>query len=229
MYYTDNTHRRFTCLQKYFTDDDIAYWATDSQYTVTSDASRCKRRSIFKMAGAELADVILPDGSKEQRQTTLCCQAVCFVSIAGIAGVLNTMNADLAEDMVTEVQDDCIDFALVRYFSPHPSAYERDTGLRPICPGPLRLNHCLWKFSESPRFRRSMCNRDGTPSRSFVEQGHIFGDTQTERDEIFEKEKCAYFGLLSPKSVERTVHMTPEFVDDTMLLSDTWLETVTLM
>ena len=72
MYYTDNTHRRFTCLQKYFTDDDIAYWATDSQYTVTSDASRCKRRSIFKMAGAELADMILPDGSKEQRQTTLC-------------------------------------------------------------------------------------------------------------------------------------------------------------
>ena len=84
------------------------------------------------MSGVESAEVILPDGSKEQRQTTLCCQAVCFVSIGGITDVLNIMNADLPEDMVTEVQDDCIDFALVRYFSPHPSAYERDTDLRPI-------------------------------------------------------------------------------------------------
>ena len=74
-----------------------------------------------------------------------------------------------------------------------------------------------------------MCNRDGTPNRSFVEQGHMFGNTQGERQQVFESEKRAYFGLLSPKSVERTVHMTPEFVDDTLSLSDTWIETVALM
>ena len=181
------------------------------------------------MSGEELVDVILPDGSMEQRPTTLCCQAVCFISIAGVTDVLHNVNADLPEDMVTEVQDDRIDFALVRYFSPHPSAYERDTDLRPICPGPLRLNHCLWKFSESSRCRRSMCNRGGTPNRSFVEQGHMFGNTQGERQQVFESEKRAYFGLLSPNSVERLVHMTPEFRDDTMSLSDTWIETVTLM
>lgn len=215
-------------LQKYIMDN-ATYWATDSQYIVASDDSRCKRRSIFKMDGEELADVILPDGSKEERSTTLCCQAICFVSIAGVVDVLDTMNATLPEDMADEVQEDCIDFVLVRYFSPHPSAYERDTDLRPICPGPLRLNHCLWKFSKSNQFRRSMCNADGTPNRYFAEQGHIFGTTETQRSKTFAEEKCAYFGLLSPRNVERTVHMTPEFVDDTMSLSDTWIETVTLM
>ena len=181
------------------------------------------------MSGEELVDVILPDGSMEQRPTTLCCQAVCFISIAGVTDVLHNVNADLPEDMVTEVQDDRIDFALVRYFSPHPSAYERDTDLRPICPGPLRLNHCLWKFSKSTRFRRSMCNQDGTPNRAFVQQGHIFGDTQTQRRKVFEDEKFAYFGLLSPKSIEQTVNMSPQFVGSTMSLSDTWIETVSLM
>ena len=181
------------------------------------------------MAGVETEEVILPDGSKEERKTTLCCQAVCFVSIDGVADVLDVMNTDLPTDMETEVRKDCIDFALVRYFSPHPSACERDTDLRPICPGPLRLNHCLWKFSESSRCRLSMCNRDGTPNRSFVQQGHMFGYTQEERLQVFQAEKRAYFGLLSPNSVQRLVHMTPEFLDDTMSLSDTWIETVALM
>ena len=142
---------------------------------------------------------------------------------------MNTMNADLPDDMLSEVRDDCIHLVLVRYFSPHPLAYERDTDLRPICPGPLGLNHCLWKFAKTTHFRRSMCNRDGTPSRSFVQQGHIFGNTPAEQHEAFEEEKHAYYGLLSPTSVERTVHMTPEFVDDTISLSATWIETVSLM
>ena len=43
-----------------------------------------------------------------------------------------------------------------------------------------------------------MCNRDGTPNRSFVEQGHMFGYTQEERLQVFQAEKRAYFGLLSP-------------------------------
>ena len=131
--------------------------------------------------------------------------------------------------MVTHVKNDNIDFVLVRYFSPHLSAYERDTELRPICPGPLRLNHCLWKFSKSARFRRSMCKRDGTPSRYFEEQGHVFGSTSAQRHRCFEEEKFAYYGLLAPKHIQRTVHMTPEFVDDTMSLSDTWIETVVLI
>ena len=121
----------------------------------------------------------LPDGSIEQRPAALCCQAVCFISIVGVTDVLHNINADLPENMVTNIQGDCIDFDLVCCFSPHPSSYDRDTDFRPICPGSLRLNHCLWKFSKSARFRRSICNQDGTPNRYFVEQGHIWKYTST--------------------------------------------------
>ena len=68
------------------------------------------------MAGVEKEEVILPDGSKEERKTTLCCQAVCFVSIDGVADVLDVMNADLPKEMETEVRKDRIDFFLVVYF-----------------------------------------------------------------------------------------------------------------
>lgn len=216
-------------LQKLVKADLNTYWATDTRYGGFPDASRCKRRCIFKMSGHEDVHVTLPDGTREKRRTTLCCQAVCFISIRGVADVLRLLNTALPENMLSEVKDDGIIFILVRYFSPHPLACERDSDWRPICPGPLRLNHCLWKYAKSARFRKSMCKPDSNPNTNFLQQGHIFGYTNEKRLECFENEKFAYFGLLSPNSVVRRVPMTQEFQTDSLSMSDTWIETVTLL
>ena len=216
-------------LQKLVTVDLDTYWATDTRYGAFSNASRCRRRCIFQMCGYENVCVTLPDGTQEQRRTTLCCQAVCFISIRGVAAVLDLLNTVLPENMLSEVKNDGIIFILVRYFSPHPSACERDSDWRPICPGPFRLNHCLWKYAKSARFRKSMCKPDSTPNTNFLQQGHMFGNTDEKRLQRFEDEKYAYFGLMSPNSIVRKVHMTQEFQDDSLSMSDTWIETVTLL
>ena len=180
-------------------------------------------------------DVTLPNGSTEKRRTSLCCEAVCFFSIKGVTAVLNSINHVLPRHLQGDLKgdihqdDDSITFILARYFSPHPSAYERDAQYRPVCPGPLRLNHCLWKYAESARYRRSMCHPDGSPNVDFVRQGHLFGDTATQRRKSFDNDKRAYFNVIVPRSIQRRVHMTREFIGNTLELSDTWLETVTLI
>ena len=181
------------------------------------------------MRGYENADVILPDGSHAKRRTTLYCQTVCFVSISGVVTVLRELNTTLPQDMDGDLHDDCIIFILVRYFSPHPLAFERDTEYRPICPGPLRLNHCLWKFAKTSRCRGSMCNVNGTQNQDFIRQKHIFGATTYTREKCFEDEKFAYYNILSPRSIKRKVNMTQEYDGYTLGYSDNWIETVTLM
>lgn len=222
-------NRLIVCVQKLVMDDLTTFWATDTRYTAFSSRSRCKRRSIFQITGSEDVDVTLPDGSREKRRTSLCCQTVCFFTITGVQQLLITLNRPLPEEMRDDVVDDGITFMLLRYFSPHPLAHERDTEYRPVCPGPLRLNHCLWKFAKSARCRLAMCNADGTPNANFLQQGHLFGNTQTQRDTRFENEKFAYFGVLTTRCIKRTVNMTQEFSGSGMDFSDTWIETVTLI
>jgi|TARA_B110000037_G_scaffold33847_1_gene40854 hypothetical protein len=47
-----------------------------------------------------------------------------------------------------------VTFVLVRWFSPHPDATERDSQMRPVCPGPLGVNHCKYVRAKTTRARR---------------------------------------------------------------------------
>ena len=210
--------------------DDSTYWATDTRYAAFGDATRCKRRCIFLMTGHEDVKVTLPDGSRAERRTALCCQAVCFFSIQGVNSVLEFLHKVLPKELENDVQDDSLTFILLRYFAPHPLAFERDEEYRPLCPGPLRLNHCLWQFAKTSRCRQVMCDDDGEMNENVKDQMHVFGNNDLERQKCFEAEKYAYFGVLTPRSIKRRCNMTPQFCDNKKIdFSESWIETVTLL
>lgn len=56
------------------------------------------------------------------------------------------------------ISPDQVNFVLVRWFSPHPEAVERDELHRPLCPGPLGINHCSWVWSKTTRPRSCITN-----------------------------------------------------------------------
>ena len=118
---------------------------------------------------------------------------------------------------------------LVRWFSPHPSSFERDELCRPICPGPFRENQCLWQFARTTRYRQSICNVNGTPNHNFLSQQNLFGASNHQRMQCFESEKQAYYDVISPLTIQSQVYMTREYIGDSLDKSETWIESVTLV
>ncbi len=124
---------------------------------------------------------------------------------------------------------DQLSLVLVRWYEAHPSTSERDKLCRPLCPGPLRNNHCLWQYAETARPRRVMTNADGSPCLDFKNSGSIFGRTPATRMSMWNDEQHAYFGLITPSSIISTVHMSRECDSDSMTHTNTWLQTVTIV
>ena len=119
-------------------------------------------------------------------------------------------------------------YILVRWFEAHPDAWERDDMCRPLCPGPLRHNHCLWRYAVTQRPRRIMTSQDGAPSQVFRSQQDIFGSDDRTVNLRWSEEQHAYYGLVSPSSVLSTVSMSREYDGGSMSYSSSWLETVTI-
>ena len=124
---------------------------------------------------------------------------------------------------------DALTFALVRWFTAHPSAVDRDSLCRPVCPGPLKFNHCLWTFATSDRPRRMMVNEAGAPSKDFLDCAHVFGRTARQQQQNWDEEKNAYFGLITPANIVSRLQMAREYDPSSMEKTDVWLETVTLV
>ena len=117
---------------------------------------------------------------------------------------------------------------LIRWFAAHPDDWERGDMCRPLCPGPLRHNHCLWRYAVTQRPRRVMTSPDGTPSRIFRSQSDIFGPDTDTINLRWNEEQHAYYGLVSPSAVLSHVSMSREYDGDGMSHSNRWLETVTI-
>ena len=122
---------------------------------------------------------------------------------------------------------DSLTFVLGQWFAGHPDAWERDTLCRPICPGVLRYNHCLWTYAKSSRFRRVMVNPDGAQTEAFRNSGHTFGTTPRERDAAWLAERDAYFCLVPPSSIVCRTHMSREYGHNSMQFTNNWLQRVT--
>ena len=93
---------------------------------------------------------------------------------------------------------DTLNLVIVRWLDTHPRACERDDLGRPLCPGPLSINNCLWTYARSATPRRSMVQPCGAASRSFNIYRQMFGATGTEQRECWTREKHAYFGFVTP-------------------------------
>ena len=204
--------------------DAKVFWATDSGYTYSHRAG--KRRDVFFIEGTEYVPARGADGSFYRRCNALCCESICFLTISGLRQLQFRTQLQLELDY----DDDSITFVLARWFEPHPSVGElRDKLNRPICPGPLNINHCLWRYALAPSTRRVLL-QNGNPTPAFASNKNMFGKTIQEQMSRLKLDSRAYFCLIQPSSIISTVNISPGFVGNTTTIDRTcWLQTVTVI
>ena len=214
--------------QKLIRPDGEIFWATDSQYSFFTSNNSRRRRDNFLLHGHEKVEVTLPNGHREQRNTALCCQAICFIKLQNIIDVFSedTLPTDIREEIHKD-QDGSLTLMLVRWFEAHPTAIERNERHMPLCPGPFGINHCLWRYARTHSERKVLID-NGRPTNCFNEQKFLFGKTPRQQFKCLEDEAYAYYDLALPSSVVEMVHMCPEYESDTVVRSSTWLQTITL-
>ena len=152
----------------------------------------------------------------------MCCEAVVFIVLSGLMDWCRATGNDLPDHIRDELHDNRITFILGRWLTNHPSATERDSLLRPVCTGPLQHNHCLWTYAKSSRPRAIMVSTGDTPA-------DVFGTSHVSRQRKWSAEKYAYYGLVIPQNIISTPQICREFEHGSMQLSNTWLETVSLV
>ena len=165
-----------------------------------------ERRDIFRLVGLD------------RYGNALCCEAVCFLTINNIKCVIPDSAADSNN------------YAIIRWLQPHPDSWERDALKRPVCPGPLLVNNCLWEYAKTSVPRRAMIGRDvRRPSASFNRHKHFFGSNRVEQNKRRLQEKNGYYALVTTDSIINTMNMCPLFEQNTSTFDNrNWLETVTL-
>ena len=125
---------------------------------------------------------------------------------------------------------DKLTLILVRWFTAHPDAWDRDMLCRPICIGPLQYNHCLWRYSTTSQPRRVMTNQlDGSQSATFTKNRFIFSRNPHVCNTMWMTEQHAYYGLITSSSIVSTVSMSREYDSNSMNHTNNWIETVTLV
>ena len=155
----------------------------------------------------------LGDGRRVERVNSLCAEAVCFLRVTGLDQIvipaLDPVAFPDSKDFRDAFHDGSITFFLVRWFDPHPVCHTRDHLHKPICPGPLRINHCLWTYSKAESVRQSLPRTCLSWSNS---------------------QKRAYYGLIYPDNVVKKVYMTPVFKHGSVDIdTDDWLESAILI
>ena len=220
---TLESYRQLQCLRWYFGQslvmaNGVTYWATDSYY-MGQDGSR--RRDVFLIQGKD---------RETGNKTAYSCEAIVFIQIQGFKQFCQDSKRTLPLFVADEIDKDTLNLVLGRWLTPHPTTHQRDSESRPICPGPLQHNHCLWMYSQTPRPRKIMVEK-GKPSRAFEICRDMFGSSQAVSDRRWDEEKRAYYTFLLPSNIVNTTHMTREYVSgsETLAKSGVWLESVTLV
>ena len=209
--------------QKLVTRDEEVYWATDTQYSTCVSKSGPRRDSVL-LHGHETVKCTLPSGQVVERNTALCCQLVCFISL----GNMTSLQCNIPKHVTKQIVGDKLTWVLVRWFSPHPTCTLRDSCGLPLCPPPLDINHALWEYAKTDDVRKTLWNADGTPTEVFVGQARMFGNNRLLQIQRHESESHAYYGLVKVSSIKCRTHMTPEFELHTVKKTNTWLQTIAL-
>ena len=168
-------------------------------------------------------------GEQVVKENALCGETVCFLKISNLGDIL--VPAGLKRDDSSTFDDPTFTFILIRWFEPDPiRTFERDPLHRPLCTGPLHVNHCLWRYAKTRTYRRALATHTGLPNEFFDRHKHMFGTTHTEQMNAFNMEKNAFYQLIDPLNVLRTVCMCPCFLPSTSTPDyDLWMETVTVL
>ena len=129
----------------------------------------------------------------------------------------------------TTIVNDSVSFVLVRWFEPHPLSTSQDEEFLPICPPPLNINHCLWKYAVSETDRRSILER-GNPTVAVRRQRNLFGSTPLQQQTNIQKIRRAYYGLVYVNNIKDVINICPCFRHGSCDVDETvWLQTVTVI
>ena len=195
--------------QKFTTSAGENLWATDTQYTYSNVFNQKLRRDRFLIEGVVQQSYRLADGRRVERTNALCAEVTCFLTVDNLSQLdipaLDPARGPERKELRESVHDDSVTFFLVRWLEPHLSSLERDQLHRPICPGPLHINHCLWTYARTESARRSV--PANWPAH----------------------ERFAYYGLIFPQNVVSRVNISPCFLHGSTNAGVDWLETVTLI
>lgn len=209
----------YDCGQKYIRQNGKPLWATDSNYFSDGRKNRRRRDILFIKGNERIGGGVT--------RNALCCEAVMFLKVSNFAAADFVVPPAVREDFD---EDGSVTFILGRWFAPHDSVFERDSCHRPICPGPLHINHCLWKYACADNSRPALVKPDGQPTELFDRQYALFGRTMHEARSTLQHEKLAYFCLLSHNNVISVANMCPAFVPNTSTPDPrTWLQSVTVL
>ena len=104
------SYRKLNCLQwtigqKLTTRAGATFWATDSRYLCPTSEDTSRRREIFLLRGTEIVQVKLPNGAIVAKNTALCCEAVCFITIHHLL----RLHYPLPTGVVTELENGAYD------------------------------------------------------------------------------------------------------------------------
>ena len=190
--------------------DRKTFWATDYNYTFETSHKSNRRRDIVLVQGTEHVPYVMGTGEQVIKENALCGEVVCFLKISNLGDIV--VPAGLDRDDSSIVGDPTYTFILLRWFEPDPNrTFERDPLHRPLCTGPLHINHCLWRYAQTRSCRLDLATRTGLPNQFFDRHKHMFGTTHTEQMNDFNMEKNAFYQLISPLNVLRTVCMCTFF------------------
>ena len=206
---------RYVIGQKLVRRDGSVLWATDTKFA--GGGIHRRRRDVLFVEGFETVN---------NQRNALCCEAVAFVCVS------NFLNSDirLPTDVRSEIHQGELYLILGRYFAPCPIAVVRDRRNRPVCPGPLWINHCLWRYARANSNRSALVTASGAPTTHYQRQSHLFGNTPEERTAELNRSIRAYHTLLFPSNILYRANMSPCFVPGTSQLDhDTWLQTCTVL
>jgi len=132
--------------------------------------------------------------------TSLGAQVIMFVRISGFSDTGIKLPKHLRNPKNNG--DDAV-FALVRWLTPHPNASLRDKQLRPVCPPPFDINHCLWQFAKITPSRPSMTRR------SVTNQLNLFpGENVDKRRANATTQKWARYDFVEIQSIDTFMNCT---------------------
>ena len=205
--------------QKLRMSDGNVYWSTDTDYPF---ASHSRRRDSFVMKDVESVQVRLSNGDVVQRNTAMCCQAICFVTVRNLLGEFGRGN-------IRGIGGDSYTFVLVRWFQAHPDATQRNDSFMPLCPPPFNINHALWQYAEARSFRSLIFDSfSRRPTKHWQDQCCMFGETRDDQIRRWQDERRAYYGLIRPCKIQSLAYMSEEFELNTTRESSTWIQTINM-
>ena len=192
---TELTHKRLLMcswtLGYHVTSTDSSghathYWGGGVTPNTTSTF---KRGDWVEIEGSEMCRGV---------RTSRLGRIICGVRISNVKGVFDGgISDDVWENDFCKAKDYVV-FLLVRYAMSHQDVRrQRGPEHRPLCPGPLKDTHCLWKWCQrGGNFRRG-CFR----TRPWERHKHMFGDTEEEQNRRKTQEARAWFDFIQSSNI----------------------------